>query len=666
MTAPHKRLAAYVSLLSIALIASNQLASACNWEAASGNRGQATWLLQNCVADLPGGSLLADNSTLSNRDPGRWLPAGLRPPAAPAGLPLLLRNVTLRLPSCGPLWELAAAECTFRLSSTWPVSGLQAGPSFLYYPRLAGATATAERLNLTCPPRDWAALLKAPPSATEEQFAGPVRLAPCGTASVGSGEELLAAVAALQPGHTRLLVTITANISLPTKPTPQRLDPCPDDAQPLITVYRNVTLAGGYGPGTGAAARSVNHGCGGGEDDNGAGDIGDVYGNSDPETPGGGGGAVRVASDPTVVQGGCTELDLGMRRNAFGLAAGWELLQQQRQRQRQRRGRLRGSGQGHEREQPGRLAYWRGRPVLVLSDLTLVNGAPGPPSSWPMGLLSVTHSFLGMDRYASYWGLRMRSLDPGERVSAHWLRNLSEPASFITDTEGHKALSGTLRDYFISFNYTITSTPLLTPAIPADFNLWSARLAGMRLLQPPPEGAAVGGYALQLATAGPTANGPVFLPPSSFAVANSSAQLLALLQEPWPDGPRVILLLSNISLLPGQWPPGGAALRYNVSLVGPVTGPTVWLDDSAGLGLVQPAARAPRGPVNGSSASGTSSTAPVVVVVLERLFIVTDAVSPLFMGVNSGRILAGAEASVRELGPSAQESDAWRAWRSSK
>ncbi|KAG2423557.1 hypothetical protein HXX76_015198 [Chlamydomonas incerta] len=73
-------------------------------------------------------------------------------------------------------------------------------------------------------------------------------LAPCGTATVYNGDDLLNALAQLQTSHARVFITLAANASLPASPTPQREESSLDDAAPLIELYRNITLAGGVRP----------------------------------------------------------------------------------------------------------------------------------------------------------------------------------------------------------------------------------------------------------------------------------------------------------------------------------------------------------------------------------------------------------------------------------
>ncbi|PNH03058.1 hypothetical protein TSOC_010915 [Tetrabaena socialis] len=118
-----------------------------------------------------------------------------------------------------------------------------AGPAYLYYRQLLGFNSSARRVNITCPLNDWAGLLAARGGASSGGDGLP--LAPCGTATVTTGQQLLEALQALQPGHARVLVTLDASVALPAQPTPARADFTSDDTTPLVAVYRNTTLAGG-------------------------------------------------------------------------------------------------------------------------------------------------------------------------------------------------------------------------------------------------------------------------------------------------------------------------------------------------------------------------------------------------------------------------------------
>ncbi|KXZ46091.1 hypothetical protein GPECTOR_47g367 [Gonium pectorale] len=582
-------------------------------------------------------------------------------------------------PSCSRLWALTERECTFTASSSWPVAGLEAGPAYLYYPRLVGATATAEHLTITCPPDDWDALLlrtapmqppaaagsnldeglQAPPPATSRRG-----LVPCGTATVSSGAELLAALERLQPGHARLLISLVANISLPVSPTPQRADPVAgdDDDAPLVVVYRNVTLVGG-GRGIPVSA---------------------------------GGSATTGTPTPT------TELDLNLRRNTFGLAAGWQrLLQQQEQ---PLLPAVVDTGNSTAAGPSAAAVVWRGRPVLVMADLALVNSPPGPPASWPVGMLGIFHHFAGIDRngsaglqlvslrcalmqpkgllsYVAYWYGRaylQQQQGAQQQDATAWLQQFITQRTTRDADDGSPRVIYVMGDYYQSNNSTYVTTPLRTAATPLDFDLWSPSHPG--LLQPllqwwlaasvatnKNDGgtssvyAAAAGLNLGSAAEGSSdraavaavsalvaaAAGPL-LPPSSFALAGSGEELLALLQEAWSDGsggPRVIILRRNITLQPGLWPPGGAVLSYNVTLEGPVAGAPVRLD-TAGLPLVQrrrPLAAAAVASTGGGGGNPPQlAPPPPVYVLLERL--VVAGWTPPLMAVPPAEVAAAAAA----------------------
>ncbi|KXZ49995.1 hypothetical protein GPECTOR_18g150 [Gonium pectorale] len=465
----------------------------------------------------------------------------------------------------------------------------QAGPGYLYYPRLTAPTSAAVGLNVTCPPDDWTALLAAFGGSSSNSSTGGAlpALAPCGTATVSSGAQLLSALQALQPGHARVLLTLAANISLPASPTPQRAEPAPgdDDAVPLAVVYRNVTLAG----------------------------------------------AVR----------GATELDTRLRRNAFGLRAGWELLQSGGA----QLPPLAAAAAEAARAQPaaglGSIAsapVWKGLPVLVVADLAIVRAAPGPLASWPVGLMGLFYQYAGFDRsggaglqlitlrsrqvftlqgisYISYWGQQLLSTVPTERESAAWIRSYLSSYFYMPDALGGSTLWSWVSDFALACNASTSPVPVLTPPTRFDYDLWSPSPAGLL---------AASGVNGSVAASPP-------LPPSSFAVASNASRLLALLQESWSGGPRVILVTANITLQPDTWPKYGARLSYNVTLAGPAMGEAVQLD-TAGLPLVQPAP-AVEGPTPSPStaadAAGAGSSA--VIVQLQRLTLRGGTSPPLLL-----------------------------------
>ncbi|PNH06015.1 hypothetical protein TSOC_007680 [Tetrabaena socialis] len=445
-----------------------------------------TWLLSNCALDL------ADPAPFASHDPRAWLPAATRA-AVPPSASFQLSNVTLRAASCVSVWELAARECTFRVAGAWPSPGLEAGPGFLFFPALTGATSYARRLNVTCPTDQWSTLAAA---------ASPPGLQPCGTATVTSGAQLLAVLAALQPDHARLLITLAANISLPASRTPLRVaapfnasNPTTlasgpalidneDDPEPLALVYRNATLAGLGCPGAMLGAATS---------------------------------AVPKQQRPT-------ELDLRGRRNAL------QLVQP-------------GSGGTGDDNAP--------RVVLSFSDMALVNIPLGPLSSWPRGFLA-TWSHLGLNRdpsapvqlqqmrmllilnaqvirYFSYWydGVAVRysrlvSLVVEERQSAAWLLSYTKPSVQTLGDDGSVTLRGFGRTFIDNYNVSTRAEPLLTPPEPVELDLWSA--------DDPPA------------------------PPSAVALVRSSDELLQRLQEPDASSIRTLLLLSNVTIDAATWP----------------------------------------------------------------------------------------------------------------
>ncbi|KAG2428392.1 hypothetical protein HYH02_014408 [Chlamydomonas schloesseri] len=406
-----------------------------------------------------------------------WQLLGAPSPFARAAVALV--NVTVALPTCGPLWELVVSECSLHVSRFWPASGLVAGPAFLFFPRLKGAFSSADNLNVTCPLGDWQALLTS--SATVPG------LAPCGTATVHSGQQLLDALEALQPGHARLLITLAANITLPASPTPPREDNTADDATPLVELYRG----------------------------------------------------------------------------------GWF---------------------NRERGVP--------QPVLVMADLQTLNAPSGPPSTWPLGLLSFQQNYLGADRsgargiqriglrswlvttvaeaaYIRLWytGWLADSADgSGQQHASSWMAALMTPVTQVRDEDGGQSSVSRL-SFMLSYN---TSTSVSARTAPHEYDMWTG-------LMPASAGSSQAAPSLSLP----------LLPPASFAAAASASQLLQLLQllqqDTWARtvGPRVIFLLSNVTLSKDAWPEGGAALRYPVVLAGPASGAAVWLD-VAGMSLVTP------------------------------------------------------------------------------
>ena len=103
----------------------------CSWSVRD-----STSVLEGCTIQLDLntiGSEFNKGITLNGREPIRWLPVQLRPTFD--GQLLLLVNMTLQLSSCMPLWGLAALECTFHASSTWPSPGLQVSLQLAFDPR---------------------------------------------------------------------------------------------------------------------------------------------------------------------------------------------------------------------------------------------------------------------------------------------------------------------------------------------------------------------------------------------------------------------------------------------------------------------------------------------------------------------------------------------------
>ncbi|KAG2491431.1 hypothetical protein HYH03_010217 [Edaphochlamys debaryana] len=479
-----------------------QLPDECAWRAEStaGVIG-----LHDCDINISSGGLALNAS----REPANWLSTDLLPRVqAPR---LLLSNLTLRLPNCRALWALAADECTFRVSARWPSQGLQTGPGRLSYRRLVGVSSTALNTTLLCPQSDWAALIAAatPP------------LAPCGTALASTGAELAAALASLQLNHAAVLVTLTANITVPGQPSPQRMACGPnatianaptylnDTETVVMPIYRNATVAG---------LASFN--------------------SKSPDAAG-------AAADFVP-----TELNMNLRRKVFGLR-GWAAA-----------------------AVAAGAPVSASRPVLALSDLMLVNSPPGPAGSWPAALPATLHSYLDVDRsgsagpqmlalrtravlapaelaWSGAWYARSVSLDVGVRDSATWFRDMAGPATVVMDADGNTSSLGRLYDYVYSYNGGLTAASLQTMPAQPDYDLWT----DLPLLSPP-----------------------------SFAVAASAADLLSTLRAPWQGGPRAVLLLCNITLQADAWPQDGVPVSYPLILAGPSHGPPVWLN-AAGMPL---------------------------------------------------------------------------------
>ncbi|KAG2428391.1 hypothetical protein HYH02_014407 [Chlamydomonas schloesseri] len=330
-----------------------------------------------------------------------------------------------------------------------------------------------------------------------------------------------------------------SNISLPTKPSPQRMMlPTADDASPFAWIYRNVTLAGG--------------------------------------------GARMVAAGGTTG----TELDLRLRRNVFRLT----------------------------RRLPNSTAISNSSTmlppaVLTMSDLTTVNMPQGAPDAWPLGIMSGWFYYVTADasraeggaqvqllrhasvytaaelKYTGFWFLRVSALTAEESAAAAWLRAVISSNMQVPDADGRLtryaaqydpggvtegiATTASGRERVIGYNSSSTPRVLRTPPTPFDYDVFALPPAGTRMP-----------------------------PPTSVALAFNASQLLALLREAWaPEHPmtdaasgageRVIALMRNMSLDASNWPAAGAALSYNVTLLGPARGDPVWLTLDGGVSLVR-------------------------------------------------------------------------------
>ncbi|KAG2423357.1 hypothetical protein HXX76_015405 [Chlamydomonas incerta] len=391
---------------------------------------------------------------------------------------------------------------------------VRAGAVFL--PRLDGPTSVAKRISVVCPHAAWEGLL-----------ANSSGVAPCATATVSTGQELVAALASLQVAATRVFISITANITLPASASPQRLDPALDDLTPLAAIYRNTTLV--------AAAPAA-------DDATGA--------TSAVATPGGAGGA---------------EIDLQKRRNAFGLVNWLEAA------------RVAGAAMGAG-------ATTLSQPVLVLSDLYLSNLPSGPVGSWPTGLVATQDYFVGLDRwpgvaaqqlfvfrctlalsaaemlYLGAWSARLTSIVEAERASAAWVTEVHTPPVLVPDAEGYPmVLFADATGAQQALNSTITTRSLRTPPSDAEF-----------------------GFASPLLLPSPPGTGPMLLPPAALTWARNATRLLEVLQSPPSSGLQVVFVLSNMTLSAAEWPWGGASMTSKrMVMLGPLpTGSeqVTWVD----------------------------------------------------------------------------------------
>ncbi|KAG2482507.1 hypothetical protein HYH03_018552 [Edaphochlamys debaryana] len=361
----------------------------------------------NCIAHADAGV-----SFTVSRDPVKWLLTALQLQISKG--PTALEDVEVAVEVCDSVWAVAAAECTFRTSAYWPVAGLTVQAGSVFFPLLIGPTSIARRLNLTCPPESWTALLAA---------AGGV--GPCGTATIRDGPSLLAALSNLQPLHSRLLLTIAANITLAglTEPTPQRLDPAPHDSSPLVRLYRSTTLAGVGASSTG---------------------------------PG-------------------TEIDFAKRRNVFDLTVngsagpGSPMLVL--------------SDLALPNLPGGPVRSWPMGLILTSMYFTNLDRRPTAPQQLLM-LRSVVVFPLAEIMYFGAWSARLTSIVAAEFSSALWMAQIHAPPVQVRDLEGYAMvkLADVGSECWVTYNSTISPVPLLTPTIETEFGFSSP------LLRPPPSG----------------------------------------------------------------------------------------------------------------------------------------------------------------------------------
>ncbi|EFJ39881.1 hypothetical protein VOLCADRAFT_100428 [Volvox carteri f. nagariensis] len=392
----------------------------------------------------------------------------------------------------------------------------ETGRGFVFFPALvSGQGASAQRLNVTCPLEDWAALEAAAAAAAAPKPA-PLLLLPCGTATVTTGEQLLDALTRLQETHQRLLITLAANITLPP------------------TTGASSSSAAASRAGEGAVA-----GAGGSS--------GSSSGSS----------VVLVGNDTLMVSEPSTAENAGGANSSSG-----------------------GSSSSSSGSNQGRV-------VMVFSDLSIVNIPAGPRSTWPTGLLGNGMWHVGMDRrkdapvqlihlrmglifsagqvkYFSYWYTRSVSLVAEERASAVWVLGvITPPVQIFSPIDGSPTLFGLTGSYIEKYNVTATSIPFLTPPPLPPVDLWSVG-------EPP-------------------------VMPDSIGFVSSAADLVSELSVPW-TGPRVIVLLANITLDKTEWPKEGFQMAAGLTLSGPsvaasiIEGPRTTLN-AGGMNV----ARAPPG-----------------------------------------------------------------------
>ncbi|GLI71056.1 hypothetical protein VaNZ11_015972 [Volvox africanus] len=420
---------------------------------------------------------------------------------------ITLSNVTLIVPSCAPVWDLQADACTFRLAANWPNAGLQTGRGFIYFPRLVSAqSTTASRLNVTCPLEHWAALEAAATITTTTT-----------TEEAGTAAQM-----PLQPCGTAI-VTSTEEL-LAALSSLQAIS-----ARVLITLAANISLPVDAASGLNAAGnvttdppplaliyRNVTLTGRGGLDTTTTGNVGSI-GNSSS-------GSLQQQ----------TEINLSSRLNSFR-------IQQQA---------VSASSSDDSAEQV----------VMTFADLSIVNVPPGPRFTWPAGILGsgmwhldldrskdaplqviyLRLSFVltpGQTRYLNYWYMRALSIIKEEVNSAAWLLDIvTPPVQILSADDGSTTQFGLTGTYLEKYNTTATPDPVLTVPTEPLVDLWSVN-------DPP---------------ASPTAMGLVA----------SLDELVSELNTAW-TGPRVIVLMANITLDAGTWPKDGFQMAAGLTLSGP-------------------------------------------------------------------------------------------------
>ncbi|GIL86023.1 hypothetical protein Vretifemale_14300, partial [Volvox reticuliferus] len=465
----------------------------------------AVCVFENCTMQL---SNTSDNLPLANLR--AWLPGDVLPTD---DSPLALSDVTLMVQSCAPVWALQVDACTFRLAASWPNAGLQTGRGFIYFPRLVSAqSTTARRLNVTCPLEDWAALeataaTTTTTTTTENATApAPRPLQPCGTATITSTQQLLDALSSLQVISARVLITLAANISLPAD----------DGAAAQLNIAGNGT--------TDPQPLAL------------------IYRNVTLAGLGGSGVNVAIgsisSSNSTSSSSGSlqqTELDLSGRHHSFRIQQPTAVS-------------------ADSSDDSGEHV------VMTFADLSVVNVPPGPRFTWPAGILGSGMWHLDVDRskgapaqvihlriafvlppgevrYLNYWYMRAISLIKEEVDSAAWLLDIvTPPVQVLSADDGSPTAFGLTGTYLEKYNATATAVPVLTVPTKMPVDLWSVK-------DPP-------------------------APPTAMGLVASLSELVSELSMPW-TGPRVIVLLANITLDPSTWPKDGFQLTAGLTLAGP-------------------------------------------------------------------------------------------------